>query len=226
MALADEAEAATQAGQAVELGQRARDDEVGILVHQRSDVVHVSGDEAGVSLVDEHHRVRRNVLHDTANLLGGEAVARGVVGRCQEQHAGVDAVGVFNHLVHIVGEGVFLLIEGIHLEGAAALGGHAVVVPPGELGDEYLLVVSLHEEVVDGVLQNLLAAVGQQHLLLGHAVDFTDAHADDALLALIVDAGVEAKVFRVEVFHCVQYFLTGLKVELVSVKIVHSVVIL
>ena len=130
VAFADEAETATETWQAVELGEGARDDEVAVFVDQRGDIVGVAGDETGVGLVDEYHRISGDVLHDTAYLLAGEAVARGVVGRCEQEHAGMDAVGVFDDLVDMVGEGVFHLVEGVHFEGTATLAGHTVVVPP------------------------------------------------------------------------------------------------
>ena len=103
----------------------------------------------------------------------------------------MDAVGVFNDLVNVVGEGVLLLVEGVHLERAATLAGHLIIIPPRELRNEDLLIVALHQEVVNGVLQDFLAAVGQQHLLFGHSIDFTYADADDALLSLIVDSGIK-----------------------------------
>ena len=79
MTLADEAEATAQARQTVELREGARDDQVVVFVHQGCDVVGIAGDETSVSLVDEHHRIAGDILHDTANLLAAQTVARGVV---------------------------------------------------------------------------------------------------------------------------------------------------
>ena len=191
MTLADEAEADAQAGQAIELRKGTRDDEVAVLLHQRSDIGRVGRDEAGVGLVDEDDGIRRNVLHDTSDLIGSQSVTRRVVGRSQQQHTGMYAVGIFNHLVHVVGKGVVLLMQRVHLVGAATLVGHLVIVPPRELGDENLLVVAHHQEVVDGVLQHILAAVCQQHLVLRHVVDFTQTDRDDTLLALVVYSGIK-----------------------------------
>ena len=151
----------------------------------------IAGDEAGIGLIDEYHRIGRDILHNTSYLLRGESVARGVVRRCQQQHAGVQAIGVLYHLVDIVGEGVVLFVQRVHLEGTSALCSHTVVVPPGELGDKYPLVVAHHQEVVDGILQHVLTTIGEQHLRLVDAIDLTQAHGDDALLALVIDAGIE-----------------------------------
>ena len=52
---------------------------------------------------------------------------------------------------------------------------------------------------MDSILQHILAAIGQQHLLLWNVVDFTQANADDTFLALIVDAGVEAEIFGIKI---------------------------
>ena len=95
--------------------------EVAVFVYQRSDISGVVADEAGIGLVDEHHRVAGDILHDTSSLLRCQTVTCGVVGRCQQQHAGMHAVGVFNHLVYVVSEGVFLLVQGVHLESTATL---------------------------------------------------------------------------------------------------------
>ena len=62
-------------------------------------------------------------------------------------------------------------------------------------------IVTLHEVVVDGILENLLAAVAQEHLFLGNAVDFTQADADDALLSLVVDTGIEAERAGIKVLY-------------------------
>ena len=225
MTLANEAEAHAQARQSVELRQRARDDQVVVLLNQRSDIGCIHRDEAGISFVDEYHRVRRDVLHDATNLLRGQAVTCGVVGRSEQQHTRMNAVGVLNHLVDIVGEGVFLFVQGIHLERAATLRGYTVVVPPGELRNQYLLVVANHQEIVDGILQHVFAAIGQQHLILRHTVDLTQADGDDALLALVVDAGVEAQRLGVEILDGLHHFLAGLKIKFVSVEIVHNLYI-
>ena len=213
----NEAEAATQAGQSVELRQRARDNQVAVFVHQGCYIVGVAGDETGIGLVDEHHRVVGDVLHDAANLIGRQTVARGVVGRCQQEHARMNAVGIFDDLVDVVGKGVVLLVQGIHLEGAIAFAGHLIIVPPRKFRNQNLLVVALHQVVVDGVLQNVLTAIGQQHLLLGHSIQLAQPHADDAFLPLVVDAGVEAQVLGVEVLDGLYYFIAGLEIELVAV---------
>ena len=130
MTLANETETTAQAGQSVELRQGARNDQIIVFVHQRSDVGGIRRDEAGISLVDEYHRVGGDVFHDAANLVGRQAVTRRIVGRSKQQHAGMHAVSVFDDLVDIVGEGILLLVQGVHLEYAVALAGYTVVVPP------------------------------------------------------------------------------------------------
>ena len=78
-------------------------------------------------------------------------------------------------------------------------------------------------EVVDGVLQHILSAIGQQNLLFGNTVDLADADRDDTLFALIVDAGIEAQILGVEVLHSVKHLLAWLEIEFVSIKIIHCV---
>ena len=136
------------------------------------------------------------------------------------------AVGVFNDLGNIVGKGVLLFVQGIHLEHAVALAGYAVVVPPRELGDENLFVVTLAQEIMDGVLQHILATVGQQHLLLGNTVNLADTYTDHTLFTLIVDTGVETEILWIEVFHSVKHFLAWLEIKFVSIKIIHFLLIL
>ena len=133
----------------------------------------------------------------------------------------MDAVGVFDDLIDIVGEGVARLVERIHLERAAAFACNAVVVPPRELGYEDGLVAAFHEVVVDGVLQHLLATVAQQYLFFGHMIYFAEADADFALLPLVVDAGVEAERVGIEVLYGFDDFLRRLEVEFVSVEKIH-----
>ena len=131
------------------------------------------------------------------------------------------AVGVLDDLVNVVGEGILLLVQGVHLEYAVALAGYTVVVPPRELGDENLLVVTLAQELVDGILQHVLATIGQQHLLFGNTIDFADTYTDNTLFTLVVDAGVEAKILWIEVLHSVNNLLTWLEIKFVSIKIIH-----
>ena len=217
----DKAKTAAQAGQAVELRQRARDNEVLIPVNQRGDVIGIARDKAGIGLVDEYHRIVGDMLHDAAYLLARQTIARRIVWRGQQQHAGVDAVGVFYHLIDIVGEGVVELMQGVHLEGAVALAGYLVVIPPRILGDENLLIVALHQVIMDGVLQDILATISQEHLLFGHIVNLAELNGDDTLFALIVDTGVEAKRLGIEILYSVDYFLTRIKVKLVSIEKIH-----
>ena len=135
----------------------------------------------------------------------------------------MDAVGVADNLVDVVGEGVFHLVQGVHLVRTAALVGHTVIIPPRELRDEDLLVVAVHQKIVNGVLEDILTAVCQQHLLFGNTVDLADADGNDALFTLVVDAGIEAQVLRIKVPNGINYFLAWFKVELVSIKIIHIV---
>ena len=102
----DKSEATAQSRQSVELRERTRDDQVGVFVHQRGDVVRVACNETGVGLIYQHHRVAGDMLHDASDFLTRQTVARGIVGRSQQEHAGMDTVGIFNHLLHIIGEGV------------------------------------------------------------------------------------------------------------------------
>ena len=213
----NESETYTQTGQTVELRQCARNNQVAELVHKRSDIVSIGRNETGVSLVDEHDGVRRNILHNLGNLTGGQTVTRGVIGRCQQQHTGIQTVGIFDDLVDVVGEGVARLMQRIHLESAAALTGDAVVVPPREFRNQDVLAIAVHQEIVHGILQDILTTVAQQHLLLGHTVDFTHSHGDHALLALIVDTGIKTEIERIETLHGVNHLLTRLKVEFISV---------
>ena len=129
----------------------------------------------------------------------------------------MNAIGVSDDLVHIVGKGVACLIEWVHLERSATLAGNSVVVPPGELGDEDSLVVALHQEVVDGILQHLLSAVTQKHLVLGNIVNLTQSYTYDTLLPLVVDAGVETECAWVEVLYRFDDLLGRLEIEFVSV---------
>ena len=74
---------------------------------------------------------------------------------------------------------------------------------------------------MDSVLQDILTTVCQEHLLFGHIVNLTEFNGDHTLLALIVDAGVEAKRLGVEILNCVDNFLTRIKVKLVSIEKIH-----
>ena len=223
---ADESETDAQSGQSVELREGARNNQIAVFVHQRSNISGVGRDEAGISLVNQHHRVRRDVLHDASNLLGRQSVACRVVGRSQQQHAGMHAVGVLNHLVDIIGEGVVFLVQGVHLKRTATLRGNAVVIPPRELRDKNLLVVTQHQEIVDGIFQHVFAAIGQQHLVFGHAIDFAEAYGDDALLSLVIDSGVKTQCFRIKILNGLHHFLAGLKIKFVSVEIIHFLFLL
>ena len=133
----------------------------------------------------------------------------------------MNAIGVFDDFINIVGEGVACLVERIHFERAATLAGNTVIVPPRELGNKDGFVAALHKEIVDGVLEHLLTTIAQQYLFFGDAVDFAQSDTDNALLSLIIDAGVEAEGAGVEVLYGFGDFLGRLKVEFVSVKIVH-----
>ena len=221
VASTDKTETTAQTRQAIELRQGAGDNQIIILVHQWGDIIRVRGDETGISLIYQHHRVIGDVLHDAPYLLRRQAVASGIVRRCQQQHTGMDAVGVFDHLVHIIGKGIILFVQRIHLEGAVAFAGHLVIIPPRELRYQDLLVVTLHQIIVDSVLQDILTAVCQEHLFLGHAIDLTQAYRDDALLALVVDTGIEAQRLRIEVPDGFLHLLTGLKIKLIPIEIIH-----
>ena len=70
---------------------------------------------------------------------------------------------------------------------------------------------------MNGILQHILATVGQQYLFLGNTVYLTDLDTDDTLLALIVDTGIEAQRLRVKILNSLHHFLAGVKVKLVSV---------
>ena len=130
-------------------------------------------------------------------------------------------VGIFDDLINIISKGVASLMERVHLECATTLSCYTIVVPPREFWYENLLIVTLHEEIVDGILEYLLATISQQHLLLRHTVDLAQSHRYHTLLALIVDTGVEAQCLWVEVFYSLNNFLRRLKVKLISVKVVH-----
>ena len=80
--LADETETTTETGKTIELRECTRDDKVVVLIHQRSDLVGITGDEAGIGLVDEYHCVGGDMLHDIANLLRSQSVTCGIVRRC------------------------------------------------------------------------------------------------------------------------------------------------
>ena len=108
-------------------------------------------------------------------------------------------IGVFNHLVHIVGKGVLLFVQGIHLKRTTTLRGYTIVIPPRELRNQNLCIWFAttflaidRQEIVDSILQHILAAIGQQYLLFRYIVDFAQLDADNALLALVIDTGVEA----------------------------------
>ena len=74
---------------------------------------------------------------------------------------------------------------------------------------------------MDSVLQDVFATVTQQHLFFGHVVDFAELYREDALFALVIDAGVEAEQFRVKVLDGIKHLLRRLEVEFVSVQVVH-----
>ena len=223
MSLSDEAETTAQTGQSVELRQCAGDNQVVVFSHQWCDIPRVHIHEAGIRLVNQYHGVRRDVLHDTTDLLTGQTVTRRIVRRGKQQHTGMHTVGVLNDLLHVIGEGVLQLMERIHLEGTATLTCHTVIIPPGELRDENLLVVTQHQEIVDGILQHVLTAISQQHLLLRYVINLTETYRDNTLLALVVDAGIETQSLWVEILDSLHHFLAGLKVKFVSVEIIHNI---
>ena len=68
-----------------------------------------------------------------------------------------------------------------------------------------------------GILQDILAAVSQQHLLLGHAVDLAQAYRHHALLSLVVDTGIEAQCLRVEIPDGLHHLLARLEIKLIPV---------
>ena len=74
---------------------------------------------------------------------------------------------------------------------------------------------------MDGVFQDILATISQEHLLFGHIVNLAELNGDDTLFALIVDTGVEAKRLGIEILYSVDYFLTRIKVKLVSIEKIH-----
>ena len=74
---------------------------------------------------------------------------------------------------------------------------------------------------MDGILQHVLTTIRQQHLLFGNTVNLTDTYTNHTLFALIVYAGVEAKILWIEVLHSINNLLTRLKIEFVSIKIIH-----
>ena len=76
---------------------------------------------------------------------------------------------------------------------------------------------------MDSILQHVLTTIGQQHLLLGYAVNLTDAHADNTLLTLVIDTGIEAQILRIEVLNGLYHFLAGLKVKFISIKKIHFI---
>ena len=117
------------------------------------------------------------------------------------------AVGVFDDLVDIIGKSIFLLVQGINLEGAATLRGHTAVVPPGELGDQNLLIITQHQEIVDGILQHVLTTVGQKHLLLRYTVNLAHADGDDTFLTLIIDTSIETQGFGIKVLDCIDHLI-------------------
>ena len=136
------------------------------------------------------------------------------------------AVGVLDDLVDVVGKGILFFMQGIHLKRTTTLAGYTVVIPPRELRDEDLGIrcTSLavdREEIVDGILQHVLTTISQKHLTLIHTIDFTEAYRDNALLALVVDTGVETQCLRIEILDSLHHFLAGLKIKFVSVEIIH-----
>ena len=131
-------------------------------------------------------------------------------------------IGVFNHLVDIIGKSVVLLVEGIHLKRTTTLTGYTIIVPPRKLWNQDLLVVAHHQEIVDGVFQHVLTTIGQQHLFFRYTIDLTQPNGDHTLLSLIVDASIEAQRLWVEVLDSLYHFLAGLKVKFISVEIIHD----
>ena len=75
---------------------------------------------------------------------------------------------------------------------------------------------------MDGILQHILSAIGEQNLFLWDSVDLAKTHRDNTFLTLVVDAGVETECLRIETLDSLDHFLAGLKVKLVSVEIVHN----
>ena len=157
------------------------------------------------------------MFHDARNLVGSQAVACRVVGRCDEQHTWVQSAGVFDHFIYIVGKGVFQFVQGIHVGFAAAFAGDSIVVPPREFWNQDGTVVAFCKIVMHDVLQDVLATIAQQHLFLGYSVDLAQTHRHDALLSLVVDAGIETQILRVEVSDGIYHLLRRLEVEFVTV---------
>ena len=117
-------------------------------------------------------------------------------------------------------------MQGVHLEGAATLVGHLVIIPPGELRNENLLVVAYHEEIVYGILQHVLTAIGQQNLLFRHTVYLTEAYGNHTFFALVIDAGIETQRLGIKILYSFSHLLTGLEVKFISVKIIHILCLL
>ena len=76
----------------------------------------------------------------------------------------------------------------------------------------YALVIVEHEEIVDSVLQHILATIGKQHLLFRHAVDFAQAYGDNTFLSLVVDTGIETQGLWIKTLDGLHHFLAGLKI--------------
>ena len=177
----------------------------------------VSRNERSICLVDEHHGVGWNIFHDAGYLVGREAVAGGVVGRSNEQHAWMYVACDTDNLINVVGKGVFQFVKGVHMGFAATFAGNAVVVPPREFGNQYGAVVALGEIIVDDILENVLATITQQYLRLRHTINLAEANRHDALLALVIDAGIEAEILRVEVFYSINHLLRRFEIEFVAI---------
>ena len=177
----------------------------------------VSRNERSISLVDEHHGVGWNTFHDAGYLVGCKAIAGGVIGRSNEKHAWMYVACDSDNLINVVGKGVFQFVKGVHMGFAATFAGNAVVVPPREFGNQYGAVIALGEIIVDDILKDVLSTITQQYLRLRHSINLAKANRYDTLLALVVDAGIEAEILGVEVFYSINYLLRRFEIEFVAI---------
>ena len=133
----------------------------------------------------------------------------------------MNTVCVFNDLVHIIGKGIILLMKGVHLESAIALASHFIIVPPREFRNKYLFIITLHQVVMNRICQNILTAIGQQHLFLWYTIDLTKTNTDDTLLALVIDTSIEAQRLGIEVADCILHLLTRFEIKFVPIEKIH-----
>ena len=51
---------------------------------------------------------------------------------------------------------------------------------------------------MDGIFQDVLSTVSQEHLFLWHSVNLTESYGNDTLFTLVIDARIKAKILGID----------------------------